>query len=67
MPVVEIYGTKVQEHSKYKGYIIYKGENSKWFAEFTNETGWVEIISNNSLADLKIDINYQISKGRVKA
>lgn len=67
MPVVEIYGTKVQEHSKYKGCTIYKGEHSKWFAEFTNGTGWTEIISNNSLADLKIDINYQISKGRVKA
>ena len=66
MPVVEIYGTKVKEHSRYKGCVIYKGEGFKWFGQFTNEKGWIETIESGSLVDLKIDINSKVAQGRVQ-
>ena len=67
MPIVAIYGVNVKEHSRYKGCTIYKGEGNKWFAQFTNEKGWIETLENNALSDLKMDINYQVSQGRVKS
>lgn len=60
-----IYGTKVTEHSKYKGCTIYKGEDGRWFAMYSDGTGWTRIEENGSLADLKIGINYLVKMGRV--
>lgn len=66
MPVVEIYGCAVIEHSKYKGTTIYKGEDNRWFAEYSDGTGWTRIIENGSLQDLKIEINNLVKIGKIK-
>ena len=64
--VDNIYGYKVAEHSRYKGATIYKAAAiSKWFAVYHDISGYVKIIENGSLADLRIDINYLNDKGVV--
>ena len=60
-----IYGTPVDEHSTYKGCVIYKGEDGRWFAKYS-EDGGTRIIENGSLADLKIDINYRVEMAKRK-
>ena len=65
--VHNIYGYKVTEHSRYKGATIYKTMAiAKWFAAYTDISGYVKIIESGSLADLKIEINYLNEKGVVK-
>ena len=64
--VESIYGYRVTEHSRYKGATIYKAAGiSKWFAAYHDISGYVKIIENGSLADLRIDINYLNDKGVV--
>ena len=66
MPVISIYGCAVIEHSTYKGCTIYKGEKGRWFAQYSDGSGYVRYIESGSLRDLKININYLVSKGVVK-
>ena len=63
--VGSIYGCDVTAHSKYKGCEIFKGENNRWFAIYSDGSGYTRIIENGSLADLKIDINYLVNQGKV--
>lgn len=65
--IIEIDGCPVKEHSKYKGMTIYKGENNRWLAEYSDGTGWTCIIEDGSLQDLKTQINYLVKIGEVVA
>ena len=63
--VHSIYGSEVTEHSRYKGCTIYKGKDNRWFAMYSDGSGYTRIKENGSLADLKIDINYLVTTGKV--